>query len=279
MTEAFHSIVEALRTHRLFAVYTALVALIVLLAIFAPYLAPQDPMEGNMKNVLQTPSAEHWLGTDKLGRDTFSRIVAGTQVSLFMTLCLVLLVAIVGSVVGIVSGYFGGKVERVLMRFADMMLAFPGVVLAIAIAGILGGSVINTILALLAVAWAKYARLVRSLVVKIRNRDFILAAEVNGTRTRDILWRHILPNVLPMVVITGAMDIGTMMMEIAGLSFLGFGAQPPTPEWGLMLNEGRQYIQTAPWLMVYPGAAIFLVVTVFNLWGDSLRDVLDPRQD
>ena len=119
----------------------------------------------------------------------------------------------------------------------------------------------------------------RSLVVKIRNRDFILAAEVNGTRTRDILWRHILPNVLPMVVITGAMDIGTMMMEIAGLSFLGFGAQPPTPEWGLMLNEGRQYIQTAPWLMVYPGAAIFLVVTVFNLWGDSLRDVLDPRQD
>lgn len=279
MTEAFHSIVEALRTHRLFAVYTALVALIVLLAIFAPYLAPQDPMEGNMKNVLQTPSAEHWLGTDKLGRDTFSRIVAGTQVSLFMTLCLVLLVAIVGSTVGILSGYFGGKVERVLMRFADMMLAFPGVVLAIAIAGILGGSVINTILALLAVAWAKYARLVRSLVVKIRNRDFILAAEVNGTRTRDILWRHILPNVLPMVVITGAMDIGTMMMEIAGLSFLGFGAQPPTPEWGLMLNEGRQYIQTAPWLMVYPGAAIFLVVTVFNLWGDSLRDVLDPRQD
>ena len=188
-------------------------------------------------------------------------------------------VAIVGSTVGILSGYFGGKVERVLMRFADMMLAFPGVVLAIAIAGILGGSVINTILALLAVAWAKYARLVRSLVVKIRNRDFILAAEVNGTRTRDILWRHILPNVLPMVVITGAMDIGTMMMEIAGLSFLGFGAQPPTPEWGLMLNEGRQYIQTAPWLMVYPGAAIFLVVTVFNLWGDSLRDVLDPRQD
>ena len=279
MTEAFHSVVEALRTHRLFAVYTALVALIVLLAIFAPYLAPQDPMEGNMKNVLQTPSAEHWLGTDKLGRDTFSRIVAGTQVSLFMTLCLVLLVAIVGSTVGIVSGYFGGRVERVLMRFADMMLAFPGVVLAIAIAGILGGSVINTILALLAVAWAKYARLVRSLVVKIRNRDFILAAEVNGTRTRDILWRHILPNVLPMVVITGAMDIGTMMMEIAGLSFLGFGAQPPTPEWGLMLNEGRQYIQTAPWLMVYPGAAIFLVVTVFNLWGDSLRDVLDPRQD
>ena len=252
--------------------------MILLVAIFAPYLAPQDPFDGNMRNVLQPPSSEHLLGTDKLGRDTLSRIIAGTQVSLFMTICLVMLLAIVGSVVGIASGYFGGKVEMILMRLADMMLAFPGVVLAIAIAGILGGSVVNTILALLVVGWAKYARLVRSLVIKLRNNDFIIAAQVNGTKTINILWRHVLPNILPMVVITGAMDIGTMMMEIAGLSFLGFGAQPPTPEWGLMLNEGRQYIQTAPWLMVYPGVAIFIVVATFNLWGDSLRDVLDPRQ-
>jgi len=265
------------KSHKMFSLYTLLVIIVLLVAIFAPYLAPQDPMDGNMKNVLQTPSAEHILGTDKLGRDTFSRLIAGTQVSLFMTLCVVVLIAVVGSLVGIISGYFGGKIETVLMRFSDMMLAFPGVVLAIAIAGMLGGSVVNTILALLAVAWAKYARLVRSLVIKLRHSDFILAAQVNGTRTKDILWRHILPNILPMVVITGAMDIGTMMMEIAGLSFLGFGAQPPTPEWGLMLNEGRQYIQTAPWLMMYPGMAIFIVVAIFNLWGDSLRDVLDPR--
>jgi len=271
--------INFIKGHRLFALYTSLVILVLLVAIFAPYLAPQDPMESDMKNVLQTPSAEHWLGTDKLGRDILSRIIAGTQVSLAMTICLVVLIALVGSAVGIVSGYFGGKIETVLMRFSDMMLAFPGVVLAIAIAGILGGSVINTILALLTVAWAKYARLVRSLVIKLRHSDFILAAQVNGTRTKDILRRHILPNVLPMVVITGAMDIGTMMMEIAGLSFLGFGAQPPTPEWGLMLNEGRQYIQTAPWLMMYPGMAIFIVVAIFNLWGDSLRDVLDPRQE
>ena len=270
---------EFIRQHRLFAFYTSLVILVVLVAVFAPYLAPQDPMEGNMKNVLQTPSREHLLGTDKLGRDILSRIICGTQVSLFMTICLVVLLAVVGLVVGLLSGYFGGKVEMVLMRLADMMLAFPGVVLAIAIAGILGGSVINTILALLVVGWAKYARLVRSLVIKLRHNDFILAAQVNGTRTRDILTRHILPNILPMVVITGAMDIGTMMMEIAGLSFLGFGAQPPTPEWGLMLNEGRQYLQTAPWLMMYPGLAIFIVVAIFNLWGDSLRDVLDPRHE
>ena len=178
---------EFARQHKLFSLYTALVVLILAVAIFAPYLAPQDPMAGNMKNVLQTPSAEHLLGTDKLGRDTLSRIIAGTQVSLFMTICLVVLIAAVGSLVGIVSGYFGGKIETVLMRFADMMLAFPGVVLAIAIAGILGGSVVNTILALLTVSWAKYARLVRSLVIKLRHSDFVLAAQVNGTRTKDIL--------------------------------------------------------------------------------------------
>ncbi len=267
------------RENRLFAFYTGLVVLIVLLALFAPFLAPQDPMASDMKSVLQTPSAQHILGTDKLGRDILSRILCGTQISLFMALCLVALIAVVGTLVGVLAGYFGGWLETILMRFADMMLAFPGIVLAIAIAGILGGSVINTILALLVVSWAKYARLVRSLVIRLRNQDFILAAKIQGARTQSILWRHILPNVLPMVVITGAMDIGTMMMEIAGLSFLGFGAQPPTPEWGLMLNEGRQYIQTAPWLMIYPGLAIFIVVAIFNLWGDSLRDVLDPRQE
>ena len=268
---------DFIKQHKLFSFYTALVILIIFVAIFAPYLAPQDPYDGNMRNVLQTPSAEHLLGTDKLGRDTLSRIIAGTQFSLFMTLCLVILLAIVGCVVGIASGYFGGKVEMILMRLADMMLSFPGVVLAIAIAGILGGSIVNTIIALLIVGWAKYARLVRSLVIKLRNNDFIIAAQVNGTTTLNILRRHILPNVMPMIVITAAMDIGTMMMEIAGLSFLGFGAQPPTPEWGLMLNEGRQYLQTAPWLMIYPGIAIFITVAIFNLWGDALRDVLDPR--
>lgn len=271
--------IKFIKNNKVFSVYTFLVFLVILIAILAPIIATHDPYESNMTNVLQMPSSEHILGTDKLGRDTFSRIIYGTQTSLFMTICLVILTAIIGSLVGILSGYFGGKVEIVLMRLADIMLSFPGVILAIAIAGILGGSIINTIFALVIVSWAKYARLVRSLVIKLRNNDFIIAAKVNGTTTINILWSHILPNILPMIVITGAMDIGTMMMEIAGLSFLGFGAQPPTPEWGLMLNEGRQYIQTAPWLMIYPGLAIFIVVAIFNLWGDSLRDILDPRQD
>ena len=271
--------IKFIKNNKLFSVYTFLVFLVILIAILAPIIATHDPYESNMTNVLQMPSGEHILGTDKLGRDTFSRIIYGTQTSLFMTICLVILTATIGSLVGILSGYFGGKVEIVLMRLADIMLSFPGVILAIAIAGILGGSIINTIFALVIVSWAKYARLVRSLVIRLRNNDFIIAAKVNGTTTINILGRHILPNILPMIVITGAMDIGTMMMEIAGLSFLGFGAQPPTPEWGLMLNEGRQYIQTAPWLMIYPGLAIFIVVAIFNLWGDSLRDILDPRQD
>ena len=181
-------LIETFKRNKLFAIYSAAVILILFVAIFAPYLAPQDPFDGNMRNVLQPPSAEHLLGTDKLGRDTLSRIIAGTQVSLFMTICLVMLLAIVGILVGIASGYFGGKVEMILMRLADMMLAFPGVVLAIAIAGILGGSVVNTILALLVVGWAKYDRIVRSLVIKLRNNDYIIAAQVNGTKTVNILW-------------------------------------------------------------------------------------------
>lgn len=270
---------DFVKKNKLFSFYTFLVISIFIVAFLAPILATHDPYESNIANVLQMPSAEHILGTDKLGRDTYSRIIYGTQTSLFMTVCLVILTAVIGSIVGILSGYFGGKVEIILMRFADMMLSFPGVILAIAIAGILGGNIINTIFALVVISWAKYARLVRSLVIKLRNNDFIVAAKVNGTTTLNILLRHIIPNILPMVVITGAMDIGTMMMEIAGLSFLGFGAQPPTPEWGLMLNEGRQYIQTAPWLMIYLGIAIFIVVAIFNLWGDSLRDILDPKQE
>ena len=180
---------------------------------------------------------------------------------------------------GVLSGYFGGKVDIIIMRFSDMMISFPGMILAIAIAGIMGGSLVNAVFALTIVSWTKYARLSRSMVLKVKRRDFVEAAIVNGGTPGHILWVHILPNILPMMVITAAADIGALMMELAGLSFLGFGSQPPAPEWGLMLNEGRQQLQTAPWLMFFPGLAIFVTVVVFNLWGDNLRDVLDPRGD
>ena len=189
------------------------------------------------------------------------------------------MIFVIGTTLGVVAGYFGGKIDVVIMRVADMMISFPGMILAIAIAGILGGSLINAIIALTVVTWTKYARLARSMVLKVKKRDFVEAAIVNGGTSTHILWKHILPNILPLMVITAASDIGAMMMELAGLSFLGFGSQPPAPEWGLMLNEGRQQLQTAPWLMIFPGLAIFITVVIFNLWGDALRDVLDPRQE
>lgn len=170
----------------------------------------------------------------------------------------------------------GGIVDAVIMRIADMMISFPGLVLAIAIAGLLGPNMVNAVVAISAVSWTKYARLSRSLVLKIKNELYLEAAMVSGTKTFKMLRRHVIPNMITTMLITAATDIGTMMLEIASLSFLGFGAQAPTPEWGLMLNEGRTYIASAPWLMIYPGLAIVIVVVVFNMLADSVRDILDP---
>ncbi|MBQ7317886.1 MAG: ABC transporter permease [Phascolarctobacterium sp.] len=273
------TVIKGLRTNRAFAITTVLVLLLLLTAVAAPILAPYDPTEATMRNAYLPPSAEHLFGTDKLGRDCLSRVLYGARASLSGVLLLVTTVFIVGTSMGVVSGYFGGKVDMVIMRISDMMISFPGMILAIAVAGILGGSLVNAVLALTIVSWTKYARLARSMVLKIKRRDFVEAAVVNGGKPLHILWVHILPNILPIMVITAAADIGALMMELAGLSFLGFGSQPPAPEWGLMLNEGRQQLQTAPWLMVFPGLAIFITVVVFNLWGDNLRDVLDPRQE
>ena len=273
------NLINGLKTNRSFAVSSLLVLALLALAAAAPALSPYDPVEATMQNAYLEPSAEHIFGTDKLGRDVFSRILYGARYSLSGVLLLVAVIFLVGTSLGIISGYYGGKVDTVIMRISDMMISFPGMILAIAIAGILGGSLVNAVIALTIVSWTKYARLARSMVLKIKKRDFVEAAVVNGGKPTHILWKHIVPNILPLMVITAAADIGAMMMELAGLSFLGFGSQPPAPEWGLMLNEGRQQLQTAPWLMVFPGLAIFLTVVVFNLWGDSLRDVLDPRQE
>ena len=208
-----------------------------------------------------------------------SRVLYGASYSIGSVLLLVTVVFLVGTFLGVIAGFCGGKIDTTIMRLADMMISFPGMILAIAVAGIMGGSLINAVLALTIVSWTKYARLARSLVLQVKKRDYIEAAIINGGTNRHILFKHIMPNVLPIVVVTAATDVGSMMMELAGLSFLGFGAQAPAPEWGLMLNEGRQQLQTASWLMLYPGLAIFITVVILNLWGDALRDVLDPRQD
>lgn len=273
------SLIQGFKHNKSFRFASFLVFLLLLVTLLAPVLSPYDPLEAIMKDAYAAPSADHFFGTDKLGRDVFSRVLYGAANSLFSVILLVFIIFVTGTFLGVISGYFGGKIDTIIMRLADMMISFPGIILAIAIAGIMGGSLFNAMLALLCVTWTKYARLARSMVLKIKQRDFISAAVVGGGAPSHILWVHILPNILPLMVITAAADIGAMMMELAGLSFLGFGSQPPTPEWGLMLNEGRQQLQTAPWLMFFPGLAIFITVVVFNLWGDALRDVLDPRQD
>lgn len=273
------NLIKGFKENKAFRLSSILVFLLLAITVLTPFIAPYDPLDAIMREANSAPSAAHLFGTDKLGRDVLSRILYGASYSLTSVLGLVAVIFVVGTMLGVIAGYFGGVVDVVIMRIADMMISFPGVILAIAIAGILGGSLINAMIAMLCVTWTKYARLARSMVLKIKKRDFVDAAVVSGGSALHILWVHILPNILPLMIITAAADIGAMMMELAGLSFLGFGSQPPAPEWGLMLNEGRQQLQTAPWLMFFPGLAIFITVVVFNLWGDSLRDVLDPRQD
>ncbi|MCQ2561003.1 MAG: ABC transporter permease [Clostridia bacterium] len=262
-----------------FVIFGILAIAIILIAVFAPVVTGGiDPLKGDIRDALLEPGEDgHIWGTDKMGRDIFTRVIYGARYSLSATFAVVLLIFTVGSVFGVIAGYFGGWIDAVLMRIADMMLSFPGLVLALAVAGIMGASIKNAIIAITLVSWTKYARLARSLVMKIRNRDYVSAAIVTGSKTPYMIKTYMFPNALPTLIITAATDIGSMMLELAGMSFLGFGATPPTPEWGYMLNEGRSYMGTAPWLMIYPGLAIFLVVVVFNMLGDSIRDVMDPR--
>ena len=266
--------------NKTFVVFSILAVWIILTAVFAPVVTRGvDPLKGSLVDALLPPCKEHIFGTDKMGRDIFSRVIYGARASLSATFGVVALIFLVGTVTGVLAGYFGGVIDAVIMRIADMMLAFPGLVLALAVAGIMGASIKNAIIAIVVVSWTKYARLARSLVMKIRDRDYVSAAIVTGSKTPYMLFRYMLPNALPTLIITAATDIGSMMLELAAMSFLGFGAKPPAPEWGYMLNEGRACMQSAPWLMIFPGLAIFVVVVVFNMLGDSIRDILDPRNE
>jgi len=251
---------------------------LVAIGILAPYIAPHDPLKTDMMNSLKGPNSIFPLGTDQLGRDLLSRILNGALNSLKMTFSLVIIIFIVGTVLGTLAGYFGGIIDTIVMRFCDIFLAFPGIIFAIAVAGVLGPSSINTVIALAVVNWPKYARLSRGLAMSIRKKDYIKAAKMGGANEYQIIMRYVLPNIIPSLIVTATMDIGTMLLEISSLSFLGLGAQPPTPEWGYMINEGRTYIQTAPWLMIYPGIAMFITVTIFNLLGENIRDILDPNK-
>ena len=259
--------------------FLVMAIIIVLIAIFAKQIAPKDPLQAVMDKPLHSPDKVNLLGTDILGRDILSRIIYGTRYSLFMTLVLVATVFSLGTILGLLAGYFGGIVDTLIMRLADMMVSFPGIILAIAIAGLLGPSMTNAIIAISSVTWPKYARLSRSMVLKIKKELYVEAAKLTGSKDKDILFKYILPNMVTLMLVTAISDIGALMLEISALSFLGFGAKPNIPEWGAMLNEGRTYLEKAPWLMLYPGMAIVIVVVVFNMLGDNIKDLIDIKEE
>ena len=258
-------------------VFLILVAILLLVTIFADKLAPYDPYAQNLSQALQPPSSEHWMGTDRYGRDLFSRVLVGAQTRIFSTLILVGIISVFGTIVGTLCGYYGGVLDSIVMRISDICLAFPGLVFALAVAALLGGGVSNAVIALAVISWPKYARVARSQTLALKSGPFIAAARLSGSTSAQMIFRHVLPNILGPILVTAMLDIGTMMMELAGLSFLGLGAQPPTAEWGNMMSNGRSMLQTYPWIVLSPGLAIFITVVIFNLLGDTVRDYMDPK--
>ena len=258
-------------------IFLSLAVILLLITIFAERIVPYDPYAQDLSQTLRPPSPEHLMGTDRYGRDMFSRVVVGAQVSILSTLVLVGIISIFGTITGMLCGWYGGITDAVVMRISDVCLAFPGLVFALAIAALLGGGVLNAVLALAVISWPKYARVARSQTLALKNAPFAEAAKLSGCTSAQMIVRHILPNIIGPILVTAMLDIGTMMMEIAGLSFLGLGAQPPIAEWGNMMSGGRSMLQTYPWLVLSPGFAIFITVVIFNLLGDTVRDYMDPE--
>lgn len=254
-----------------------LTVLLLIICIIAPYIAPYDPNAQDLSISLSAPSSEHIFGTDKFGRDVFSRVLCGGAPSVFGSVIIVFIVTVIGVTIGVVAGYFGGKVDSFISKITDIFLAFPGMVLAVAIAGMLGIGIVNAIIALAAVRWTKFARLARSKTISIKENTFIYACKISGLSDFQIIVKHIIPNIIGELMITVMLDVGVTMLELAGLSFLGLGVAPPTAEWGYMLNEGKSYLQTCPWMVLYPGFAIIITVMILNYLGDSIRDFLDPN--
>ena len=258
--------------------FGALALLLIAASFFSEQLCPYDPYLQDMSLTKAAPSAQHLLGTDRYGRDMLSRVIAGSKTSIFSTLLLVGFITAFGSLIGILCAWAGKKVDVLLMRLSDMFLAFPGLVFALAVAAVLGGGVHNAILALAAISWPKYARLARSQTLALQAAPFMQAAKMAGSSTVKLIYKHILPNISGPILVTAVLDIGTMMMELAGLSFLGLGAKPPVPEWGSMMSDTRNLLPTQPWVTLAPGFAIFFSVMIFNLLGDTVRDYLDPKR-
>ena len=251
---------------------------LVLMAVFAPWLAPYDPISQALAERLQPPGTlGHWLGTDDFGRDIWTRILFGSRITLYIVLLVILTAPVFGLIVGTVAGYFGGWVDQVLMRITDIFLAFPKLILALALVAVLGPGMVNAVLAIALTSWPPYARVARAETLTVRNSDYIAAVRLQGAGAARVIWGHVMPMCLPSVIIRVTLDMAGVILTAAGLGFLGLGVQPPQPEWGLMIASGRKYLFEQWWVATMPGLAIFIVSLGFNLLGDGLRDVLDPR--
>lgn len=249
-----------------------------IIGIFAPYIALNNPKEVELVNKLRPPGGKYPFGTDHLGRCIFSRVIYGTRISLFTSLIILSTIMIISVPIGYIAGYYGGIIDSLIMRLVDIILAFPSLILSLVIAGMFGPSLKNIMIAIAAVWWAGYARLIRAMVLSEREKDYILANKACGTTDIAIFIRHIIPNITSQLLVLCTIDLGHIILTISALSFLGLGAQPPTPEWGGMLSDGRGYMQIAPNQVIFPGAAIMIIVLAFNLLGDGLRDILDPKE-
>lgn len=257
--------------------FGTLAVLLLLATLFAKQLCPYDPYAQDLAQAMQPPNAAHLMGTDTYGRDMFSRVLIGAQTSISSTFALVAIITVFGTFVGVVCGYYGGGVDALVMRVSDLCLAFPGLVFAMAVAAVLNGGVQNAVIALALISWPKYSRIARSQTLAMKEQPYMYASRLAGDNPIQMVFRHILPNIAGPILVTAMLDIGTMMMEIAGLSFLGLGAQPPVAEWGSMMSSGRSMLQTYPWIVLSPGLAIFVSVVIFNLLGDTIRDYMDPK--
>ena len=257
--------------------FSVLAIALIVCSFFSEYLTPYDPYLQNLDIAKQAPTKAHPLGTDRYGRDMLSRVIAGSRASIFSTLLLVAVITTLGTAVGVTCGWVGGLTDTVLMRVSDVFLAFPGLVFALAVAGVLGGGLQNAIIALAAISWPKYARIARSQTLSQKETQWMKAVRLSGSGTRKIILKHILPNAIDPIIVDATMTISGMMLSAAGLSFIGVGVAPPAPEWGAMLNYAQQYMRTAPYMAIFPGLAIALTALSINLVGDGLRDALDPK--
>lgn len=273
----FWSVLHLFAKSKLAMAGLSIVILLIVVTAFAPWIAPHDPLKHNYIHLVESPSAQFPLGTDNYGRDILSRILYGAKYALLLGVTIVAIEGLIGITLGLLAGYYGRIVETIIMRITDIMLSIPAIVLALAIAGLLGGGLVNVIIAVGIVGWRGYTRLVRSEVLSIKEEFYVEAAKASGADTASIMLRHILPNISTTIIVYMSLSIPGAILWAAGLSFLGLGAQPPTPEWGAMLSDGRDFMRRAWWMTTFPGLAIMFTILGFNFLGDGLRDALDPK--